>query len=156
VQRMLEAATRRFGQVAGAAIMGMMVLTCADVLLRLLRRPVPGTYELVGFLGALAVALALAQTSAEHGHIAVSFLVDRLPPAWQRRVDVVNAITAGVFFALIAWQCGVHATRLRAVGEVSMTLQMPVYPIAYGVAAGCGLLSLGLAARAVAHLLPAR
>jgi TRAP-type C4-dicarboxylate transport system permease small subunit len=39
--------------VAGTAIFLMMVLTCADVVLRFLRRPIPGTYELVCFLGSV-------------------------------------------------------------------------------------------------------
>jgi len=28
-----------------------MLLTCADVVMRLFDRPIPGTYELVGYLG---------------------------------------------------------------------------------------------------------
>jgi len=33
-----------FNTLAGAAVIIMMLLTCADVLLRLLRHPIPGTY----------------------------------------------------------------------------------------------------------------
>ena len=54
--------------VAGAAIFFMMVLTCADVVLRLLRRPIPGTYELVCFMGAVAVSFAMAHTSVQKNH----------------------------------------------------------------------------------------
>jgi len=150
--RSIASVSRYFRYAAAAAIVAMMALTCADVVLRLLRRPIPGTYELVGFLGALAVALALAQTSVERGHISVTFLVERLPPRWQRLVDGINAAVASAFFALVAWHGGLHAGHLREVGEVSMTLQAPVYPIAYGLAAGCALLSLVLVSRAVADL----
>ena len=34
--------------VSAAAIALIMLLTCADVVLRLFGRPIPGTYELVG------------------------------------------------------------------------------------------------------------
>ena len=62
--------------VAGTAIVAMMLLTCADVVLRYFRRPIPGTYELVCFLGAAAVAFAMAYTSVEKGHVSVRFVVD--------------------------------------------------------------------------------
>ncbi len=46
--------------VAKLAIAAMTLLTVADVVLRMLfRAPVPGTYELVGMLGAIGVAGAL-------------------------------------------------------------------------------------------------
>ena len=46
--------------VAWVAIVVMMLLTCADVVLRYFRKPIPGTYELVCFLGAAAVAFSMA------------------------------------------------------------------------------------------------
>ncbi|MBC8457922.1 MAG: hypothetical protein H8D67_08005, partial [Deltaproteobacteria bacterium] len=72
--------------IAGIAIVIMMLLTCVDIILRLgvtayhkyhwaflsPFRPIPGTYELVCFLGAVAVSFAMAHTSVEKGHVAVS------------------------------------------------------------------------------------
>ena len=65
--------------IAGIAIVLMMLLTCADIVLRFMRRPIPGTYELVCFLGAVAVAFAMAHTTAQKGHVAVSLIVSLLP-----------------------------------------------------------------------------
>jgi hypothetical protein len=48
---------------------------------------------------------------------------------------------------MLARQCLVYAADLKGFGEVSMTLQMPIYPFVYGIAAGCGLLTLVLAVR---------
>jgi hypothetical protein len=45
---------------------------------------------------------------------------------------------------MIAWQSAVYGIDLRQSGEVSLTLQMPLYPIVYGIAFGCGLLALVL------------
>ena len=69
--------------VAGTAIVAMMLLTCADVVLRYFRRPIPGTYELVCFLGAVAVSFAMAHTSIEKGHVSVSFIVSLFPSRLQ-------------------------------------------------------------------------
>ena len=42
---------------------------------------------------------------------------------------------------------------LKAAGEVSMTLQFPVFPFVWGVAAGCGMLTVVLLMRAFGALL---
>ncbi|MCP4756347.1 MAG: TRAP transporter small permease [Proteobacteria bacterium] len=130
--------------ISAAMIILMMVLTATDVVLRYFRHPIPGTYEIVGFLSALAISFALAFTAMEKGHIAVEFLVNKLPPRMQSATDVVNNLLASVLFGLIAWQSVLHGLRLMEKGEVSATLLIPVYPFVFGVAAGSALLCLVL------------
>ena len=139
--------SRFFNWVAAGSVAAMMLLTCADVVLRYLRRPIPGTYEMVGLLGAVFVSFALAQTSIEKGHIAVDFLVQRLSPKTQTVVEAVNALICTGLFAIISWQSCMYAGKLRQLGEVSMTLQMPIHPFVYGISIGCGLLTLVLGIR---------
>jgi TRAP-type C4-dicarboxylate transport system permease small subunit len=59
-------------------------------------------------------------------------------------VYAVNAFVSMVLFGIIAWQSVIYANSLMASGEVSPTLQMPVYPFIYGVAVGCGMLCVVL------------
>ena len=155
IQR-LEKLTHRiaaiFNWVAAAAVTGMMLLTCMDIVLRLFRRPIPGTYEFVGFLGAVFAAFSLGYTSANRGHIAVDFIVQKLPARTQTIVDGVNALICAVLFGLLAHQSMRYAADLRSFGEVSMTLQMPVYPFVYGIAAGCWLLVIVLTVRFLKNL----
>jgi|Deesub1362A_J573_1020465.scaffolds.fasta_scaffold00186_23 TRAP-type C4-dicarboxylate transport system permease small subunit len=130
--------------VAAASIFGMMLLTTTDVVLRYFRRPIPGTYEIVGFLGSIAVGFALASTSVNRAHVAVSILFQRLPPKAQTFVDAFNSLVAAGFFGILTWQCGALAEDLRQAGEVSMTLEMPFYPFVYGISAGCAMLAVTL------------
>ena len=130
--------------VAAAAVVGMMLLTCLDVLLRFLRHPIPGTYEIVGLLGAVFVSFSLARTSVERGHIAVDFLVQRLPRRLQHVVEAVNAGICALLFTIVCRQCVLYAQDLKASGEVSMTLQMPIHPFVFGIALGSAMLSLVL------------
>ena len=141
-----------FNWVAAAAVTGMMLLTCMDIVLRLFRRPIPGTYEVVGFLGAVFAAFSLGYTSANRGHIAVDFIVQKLPPRAQTIIDGVNALVCAALFGLLARQSMRYAADLQAFGEVSMTLQMPVYPFVYGIAVGCWLLVLVLVVRVLKNL----
>ena len=146
IDRLVNTTSRHVNTIAGAAIMAMMLLTSADVVMRLFDRPIPGTYEIIGFLGALAVAFALAHTSVEKGHIAVDLLVNLLPPRVQILLDVFGAMMGTAIFGAITWQSAMYALDLRQSGEVSATLGMPVYPFAAGIAAGCALLCLVLIA----------
>ena len=135
--------------IAGAAIVGMMLLTVFDVVMRLLVtlchqydleflsvfRPVAGTYELVGFLGAVAVSFAMAHTSIQKGHVSVSLIVRLLPPRIQALIGGLTDILALFLFAVIAWRACLYAEHLRESGEVSLTLQLPFYPFLWGIAA---------------------
>lgn len=127
---------------AAAAIVAMMALTCADVVLRFFRKPITGTYEVVAFLGALSVSCAVAHTSAEKGHVAVNLVVRLLPKRVQGLVESVIALLSFLLFALVAWQSVLYGLASQRAGEVSLTLQIPLYPIIYGVAFGTGAVCL--------------
>jgi TRAP-type C4-dicarboxylate transport system permease small subunit len=126
--------------IACAGIVAMMLLTCADVLLRLARYPIPGTYEIIGFLGTVVAAFAMGQTSVDRGHIAVEFFTSMLPVRWQLYIEGLEAAVGAALFGLLAWQSAVYARDLQASGEVSLTLAMPISPFAWGIAVGCTLL----------------
>lgn len=138
-----------FNNVAAGAIVIMMLLTCADVVLRFFHRPILGTYEMVGFLGTAVIAFAMAYTSMERGHIAVEILMDKFPAKVQNAVEGFNNLIGAALFFLIAWQSMVYARDLKTSGEVSLTLAIPTYPFVYGIAAGCALLTLVLAAESL-------
>jgi TRAP-type C4-dicarboxylate transport system permease small subunit len=101
-------------QVAGASIVVMMLLTCADVILRFattLRarygwealaslKPIPGTYELVKA---------------------------------QAVFEIVTGTLGLLFFGIIGYQSIHYAINARSLGEVSMTLRLPYYPFIYGI-----------------------
>ena len=134
--------------IAGIAIICMMILTCIDVLLRLFvtiyhttkwefltpLQPIPGTYELVCFMGSTAVAFAMAHTSVEKGHVAVSFIVAMFPERVQATIETITTCFGLSFFILLTWQSILYAGDLREMGEVSLTLQLPFYPFVYGIA----------------------
>jgi TRAP-type C4-dicarboxylate transport system permease small subunit len=131
--------------IAAAALVAMMLLTCSDVVLRFFRHPITGTYEMVGLLGTVVIALSLAHTTEEKGHISVEFIVERLPKRVREILDAANRFIAIVLFGIVAWQSIRYALDLRASGEVSLTIQMPIYPFILSIAGGCILVCLVLA-----------
>ncbi len=146
IEKSITLAADLFNWAAAAALVGMMLLTCADVVMRRsFNHPIPGTYEIVGLLGALLISFALAYTTAQKGHIAVEFLVQRLSKKIQRVIDAVNQLLGIMLFVILSWQSVLYAMDLKESGEVSMTVQMPIHPFVFGIAIGCALVSLVLA-----------
>lgn len=135
-----------FNAMACVAVIIMMLLSVADVVLRLFGKPIPGAYELVGFLGTIVVSFALGFTSLEKGHIAVELLFTKLPQRAQIAIETVTNFLGFLIFGLIAYQAFIYALDIQKSGEVSSTLQMPIYPFIFGMALGFGLLCLILIA----------
>ena len=124
--------------------MGMMGLTCADIVLRLFRHPILGTYEVAGFLGAVVASFAMAQTTIEHGHVAVQVVVTRFSPRVQEVIYLITHLLSLLLFVLLAWECIRYGNDLRTSGEVSMTLQLPFFPVLYGIALSAAIVCLVL------------
>ena len=123
--------------IAGVALTFMMTITVADVVLRFFRRPIVGTYELVALSGAIVVGFSIPFTSWQRGHIYVDFLIAKLSV---RARNIFHTVTRclgiGLFF-LIGWNLMVVGADLHRSGEVSLTLQLPFYPVAWGVGICC-------------------
>jgi len=142
----LMRAGKGFNVLACAAVIAMMLLSTADVVLRMFGKPIPGTYELIGFLGTIIVSFALAFTSMEKGHIAVEILVEKMPQRVQFAIETFTNLVSFLVFGLIAYQAFIYAVDIKKSGEVSLTLQMPIYPFIFGMALGFSLLFLLLIA----------
>jgi TRAP-type C4-dicarboxylate transport system permease small subunit len=139
--------------VGGVSLVVLMLLTTADVVGRAFGRPVKGTFELVGFTGALAIGLALPFTSWVGGHVHVDSLISRLPETGQKVLQAVTRLLGMGLFGLLGWHLIRFGLDLRASGEVSPTLELHFYPVAFGLAAACFLQVIVLAASYLAAIL---
>ena len=133
---------RVFIWVAGLCLTAMILMTCANIFLRIVWVPLKGTYELMGYFGALVTAFALGYTQMKKGHIAVDVLVTLFHPKAQLLLQAISCLICTIFFSIAGWQICQYATTLWKTGEVTETLLIAYYPFAYGVAGGCLLLAL--------------
>jgi len=122
-----------FNWIAAWCLLGMTALTFLDVIGRLFRRPILGTYEIVEFMGAAVAAFAMAHTTLMRGHVAVEVVVMRLPAAAQKVIYVITHLLSIFLFVLLAFESMRYGNDFRVSGEVSMTLRFPFYPILYGI-----------------------
>ncbi len=128
--------------IAGIFLAAMIILTCANIFMRLVWVPVSGTFELMGYFGAVLTAFAMGYTQVRKGHISVDILVLGFSKRTQKSLNAINSLLCMVFFALVSWQIARYATTLMRTGEVTETLRIAYYPFTYGVALGCAALSL--------------
>ncbi len=121
--------------VAGVFLTFIMLLTTADVVLRIFGRPVPGAVEIIAICGGAVVGFTVPITSWMRGHIAVDFVLNWLSPIGK---NLLNAMTRciGIGLCLLISLNSVRiGTEFRQGSEVSGTLQLPLYPVAYAIAA---------------------
>ncbi len=136
--------SRSLSWIGGVFLVGMIVLTCGNIVFRLVWVPIRGTFELMGYFGAIVTAFALGYTQMKRGHIAVDVLVNTFSDKRRKVVDTINYTVCFLFFGVAAWQIAIKATTLMNTGEITETLRIIYYPFTYGVALGCAVLSLVL------------
>jgi TRAP-type C4-dicarboxylate transport system permease small subunit len=128
--------------IAGIFLAAMVLLACANIFFRIVWVPVRGTFELMGYFGAIVTALTLGYTQSKKGHIAVDILVLKFSPKTQRFLQGANNLICLIFFALVTLQVTKYGTTLWETGEITETLGIIYYPFTYAVAAGCAILCL--------------
>ena len=132
-----------FDKIAGWCMVATMALIVGNILLRsLIKQPILGTYEYVGFLTALIIGLSLAYCAVQNGHIAVTFIAEKFSPGVQYVITVIIDIISFIFLSLATWHTGKYAYSMILSGEVSPTTKMPFYPFIYLVTLGLFMLSL--------------
>ncbi|HOO20977.1 MAG TPA: TRAP transporter small permease subunit [Kiritimatiellia bacterium] len=123
--------------IGSLAVAGMIVVTVADVAGRQAGLPVPGAYDLVRVLGAVAMACALPLTKAVKGHIAIEYFFQKLDRRGRAVVDTLMRLVLLVLFGLLAWQFGRQGLLFRDSGEVTATLHMPMFWVPWLASLAC-------------------
>lgn len=119
--------------IGGTVLTLMMLITVTDVILRFFKKPITGTYELVFLGGAVVIGCAIPRTTWEGGHVNVDFAIEHLPGMFKKIVMVITRLLGMAFFFLLGWNLIVYGTMLFNKHEVSLTLHVPYYPVAYAL-----------------------
>jgi len=133
----LKFVSKLLNVIAGAAVTFMMFLTVADVLLRAGGHPIIGTFEIVSLLLALVIGFGIPQVSLDRGHVYMDFLLEKLSKNGKNVMNTFTRILCLILFASIGYKLFSVGARFHTSGEVSPTIMIPFYPVAYGVAICC-------------------
>ena len=122
---------------AGVFLVAMMVLACTNMVMRAVWAPLQGTFELMGFMGAVVAAFSLAFAQRQKAHIAVGILLKRFPSIIRRLADAAMSLASCGFFVLCGMETYKWAAFLVQTGELSETLQIVYHPFVFAASAGC-------------------
>ena len=125
--------------IGAVCLVGMMLLTCVDVVGRAFGHPIFGSVEIVGFMATLAVVMAMPYTHQVQGHIGVEILVRLFSEKTQTIIDICTGIVSLILFSIVTWRMTVYANTMKKSGEVSMNLELPEHFVIY-VTAFCLLI----------------
>jgi TRAP-type C4-dicarboxylate transport system permease small subunit len=128
--------------IAGLSLLTAMSVTFVDVLLRKFGHPLPGAYDIVKIAAGMAIACGLPYTTAVKGHVAVEYFFHKLGRRGRVVADTLIRLVIMALFSLFAWQFMQYGAGLKKSGEVSMTLQLPVFWVPYVMAFSCATVVL--------------
>jgi TRAP-type C4-dicarboxylate transport system permease small subunit len=134
---------RMLALLGGWVVVGLMVYTVADVILRyLFNRPFSGSIEITEFAMAAIVFLGIAYCGWVGGHVAVDILERPLENPRLRFVPAALTFISGVLFAAIAYLTAEEA--LSTMSRVSNMMRWPHYPFQLIVALGAAMYAIVL------------
>jgi TRAP-type C4-dicarboxylate transport system permease small subunit len=96
---------RLCGVLSALAVVAILVIVCAETVLRQFQASLLVTDEIAGYLNAAAIFLGLAWTLREGGFIRVEVLYDRAAGNLKRALRWLIVLTAAAFTAIILWVC---------------------------------------------------
>lgn len=129
---------------SGVSIVILTGIAAGNMLLRIVYRPIHGSYELIGFFGAVSIGLALGYTQLRKDHIVVTIISDKFSKKAKKGLDSFSYAISAVFFSISGWQTFKWGIKLARSGELSETLKIVYYPFVYILAIGFFIIALTL------------
>ena len=130
---------------AAASLMGMALLTGADILGRgVWNAPIYGSEELVSILAVLVVGFSLPYAHCQGSHIGVEVVVRRFQRLTRKIIKLLTDLISLGLFGVVAWRLFLYGKTLEKAGEVSLNLELPTYYVIFALGAGFVAFSLFL------------
>ncbi len=135
--RILLKVSKILSYIAGAALTFLMLLTVADVLGRAGRRPILGTYELVSLSLAIVIGFTIPKLSLDRGNVNMTILLERLSNRKRAILNTLTRILCLILFVIIGYNLFLIGREFHTSGEVTPTIKLPFFPIAYFMGVCC-------------------
>ena len=144
VEKGIHALVKALSWVAVIALSGMILFVVGNILTRFfLRKPIPGTIELVELIAVVVVFLAIGYTELRRGHISIEMLTVRLSPRTRSVLASTMYFLSAVFAFVMGWRGAVLAwSYIFPTFRESYVLSIPFSPFIFVIAFGSLLLGL--------------
>jgi TRAP-type C4-dicarboxylate transport system permease small subunit len=119
--------------IACAALLVVVFLTTCDVILRKLGSPLAFSNEIVVIMAGIIVGFALPQSILDNVHVQMDFLTVFLGGKHQFFLIIITRLLAAGLLLILGWSLMARGQYLKKVGQMSPILEIPDYPVAYGI-----------------------
>jgi TRAP-type C4-dicarboxylate transport system permease small subunit len=123
--------------IAAIALTAMMFLTVVDVVFRAIGLGFVGAYEIVSLLLAVVIGFGIPKVSLDRGHVYMEILVNIFSKRGKAILNTVTRILCIFTFILIGYNLFSIGNEFHSSGEITATLKLPFFPMAYGVGVCC-------------------
>lgn len=140
---MLTSLSNFFGLVGAGVALGVGFMTTTSVLMRaFLDMPIPGDVELTQVGIALAISLCLPVCQLRRANILVDFFTQRCTGRTRQRLDGAGCWLLVLMYGVLAWRTAVGAVAVKAAGETTMILSVPMWWAYASLAPGLALAAI--------------
>ena len=148
--RWVERAALFFAMLGGVLLMLIALMTVASVIGRAgFGKPVPGDIEITQYAIAVAISAFLPYCLFSGGNLIVDFFTAKAKQRTRRMLDAIGAMTLAFAMGLFAWRTVVGMFSVKAAGETSMVISVPLWWTYAGMAPCFALATLAALALAV-------
>lgn len=146
--RSLKVVIFALAAVSGLSLFVMIGAICLDVILRLqwvnkvIGITLVGVFDVVRIAGAITLAAALPYTTAVKGHVAIEYFFHRLNRTSRLVVDSLMRLLSMGLFGFLGWRSIVYGVDLRRVGQVTQTLEWPIFWLPWFIGVCCFVVML--------------
>jgi TRAP-type C4-dicarboxylate transport system permease small subunit len=118
-------------EISGYAALAMTFVIVLNIIMRIVWKPLIGTYELVGIFSVVFSSFALSYAALEDGHISVSILLDKLPKHLRNVCNTIVLLMGIGIVGLMAWSGGKFALKQWHKHEMTDALYIPLSPFRF-------------------------
>lgn len=113
---------------AGFGLLFMMCVTTLDVILRFLKLPLSGAYELVEYGMALTLGFSVTVAAHTRTHITVDIITQKLKRNTEKTLAAAATLVAALYTFPCFWQTTLQIKEMYASKMTSAVLHISVYP----------------------------
>ena len=140
LERHVQRVTRVLALGAAACLLGIALLTMADVLLRwLFRAPIKGLMDLAALASAVILAACFPALLAQRGNVTIRLLGSLTGRRISRVLDSFGALVTTIFFALMTWKYIEYSAEMTSANESTVVLRWLTGPWWWVVTAMIGI-----------------
>jgi TRAP-type C4-dicarboxylate transport system permease small subunit len=137
---------RALGAAAAALLLGLMLLTAADVVGRyIFNWPIRGAFEITELLLLALIFAGLPLASRADEHVTLDFIDMVLGPRGRLLLRRLSHLVCGLLILGLAWRVWIKAGKIAGYGDTTEVLRLPVSPFVY-------FMAIMVLATAIVHL----